>query len=367
MNILIWSGRYGMGHLAVAAAIKEQILHSYPQANVSVVDTTEVCFPLLSREIYGSFNFVVKHKPEFFNTLTRLDTKVSHLPLKREIIKKIDALLQDLQPDLIICALPLSCQYMAAYRASKNCNIPLFTFVTDLDVHPDWITAGTDLYFVGAKSSARQLRKAGVNRNQIIISGIPVRQAFYQQSAAPKKPDDLTEVLVMGGGLGLIPAADALFDQLAQTPRTHVTVITGHNSKLYDALQKQYPQFKILGFEKHPENYLRAADLLLTKAGGITVAEAIHTNTPMFIFPPFLQHEQQNAQYVQSHNLGVVGEPEQQSSQLDFLLTHPQALKKIKQNISSVLSEYSEFALLDQIAEYTTEAPYNDDTDEETA
>ena len=92
----------------------------------------------------------------------------------------------------------------------------------------------------------------------------------------------------MGGGLGLIPRAEELLSALDAASDLHVTVITGQNESLRRELTKSYPSFEVIGFTQKVAQYMARADLLLTKAGGITTFEAIHTGTPMCLLRPFL-------------------------------------------------------------------------------
>ena len=110
----------------------------------------------------------------------------------------------------------------------------------------------------------------------------------------------------MGGGLGLIPHADTLLSALVATPNLHVTVITGKNEALRRELQQAYPSFTVLGYTDRVAEYMAKADLLLTKAGGITTFEAIHAGTPLCLLRPFLMQEEANARYVEQLGFGTV-------------------------------------------------------------
>lgn len=282
----------------------------------------------------------------------------------------MDNFILEINPDLIISTLPLSCQYMQAYRDIKGCKIPLFTFITDLDVHPDWINPYTDLYFVADRFTFCQLSAKGVPKEKIIVSGIPVRQSFYGGLENMAGMDSGRNVLIMGGGLGLIPSADNIFSLLDDIPDLDVTVVCGNNHKLYSYLKKYYPQFNILSFVKHPEIYLQKADLLLTKAGGVTIAEAIRTVTPMFVFQPFLLHEKKNADYVRNSGIGIIGDKLNTVAveQLKNLLCNQDSLNKMKDNIKKVLLQYKGYNIDFYINGYVNqEASYAENFSEKTA
>lgn len=60
MNILILTGRFGLGHYTASAAIKEEITNTIPGADVQVVDIFDCLIPSISNLIYSGFNFLVK-------------------------------------------------------------------------------------------------------------------------------------------------------------------------------------------------------------------------------------------------------------------------------------------------------------------
>lgn len=81
----------------------------------------------------------------------------------------------------------------------------------------------------GDESTRLQLLRWKVPADRIVVSGIPVRQAFRFHLPRQGGP---RELLVMGGGLGLIPHAESLLSAMASAPDIHVTVITGKNESL---------------------------------------------------------------------------------------------------------------------------------------
>ena len=92
------------------------------------------------------------------------------------------------------------------YKETKKSNIPLYTYITDITAHNEWLGKETDMYFVGSKETKDELIQKGVEEDKIQICGIPVRQAFKNNNAVEQKHKK--EILIMGGGLGLIPGIE---------------------------------------------------------------------------------------------------------------------------------------------------------------
>lgn len=334
MNVLIFTGQFGMGHVCAAQAIREELLLKAPYASVTIVDIVEECFPHMKQMIYGCFDFTVNYCAGIYNLLNRMAGKFQCTPMKHAMVEKMSALLEQTKADYLVSTLPLSSQYLSAYKKVTGSRIPLYTYVTDICVHNEWIATETDCYFVGDISTCAQLVDAGVPKEKIVVSGIPVRQGFQPCSYRSTKK----ELLVMGGGLGLLPHADSLLKNLSNIPWLHVTVITGKNETLYHELSTAYPDFTVVGFTAHVAEYMARADLLLTKAGGITTFEALHSGTPLCLLRPFLVQEADNAEFVERNHFGIVLRNRGEEAQdILSLLQNETELNRMKQYMCSAV------------------------------
>lgn len=305
MNILILTGHFGMGHFSAAEALKQEILSKEPEAHVDVVDILDYMLPNLSNIIYGTFNFMVSKCSGIYNFFYEESAKYVQAPFKRAFIKKVDRLLNRYQPELIISTLPVCSQYISAYKGMRFCNVPLHTYITDIKAHEEWIAKNTDMYFVGSKNTKNTLISKGIPSEKIVISGIPVKPVFKEGNGS-KKAADTKKVLIMGGGLGLIPSSGKLLEKLGENKSIQVTVITGKNEKLYLKLKRKYPDIEVIGYTDKVHEYMKKADIIITKSGGITTFEAINCETPLYIIKPFLSQELGNAEFIESLNIGRV-------------------------------------------------------------
>lgn len=334
MKIMIMTGRFGMGHYSVAQALKEDLQQSNQGATVEVIDIMEYLLPHLNKIVYRTFNLLVSKCSGMYNTLNQTAERYNSIPFKGLIVKKIGKILDLFEPDLIISTLPISTKYVSAYKEERQCEIPLMTYITDICAHQEWIAEKSDYYFVGSQEVKTELQEKGVQESKICVSGIPVRQSFQKETK--KNPvKGVKEVLIMGGGYGLIPCAQKIFAALDQQEDIHTTIITGTNKKLYKQLRKDYKQITVVGYTNNVDKYLKQADLLISKAGGITLFEAIHCETPLFVIHPFLMQEISNANYIQEKNLGkVVWDKEADIvEELFTLLYHDGKMQKIRQSM----------------------------------
>ncbi len=341
MNILILTGRFGMGHVKAAEAIKEQILQENRDAKVTTIDFIDYMFPVLSKTIYQGFNFMVSRCSGLYNAMNKAAGKNSGVPLKLTFTRKIDRLIEEHNADAIVVAFPVCSQYISSYKKMRQCSIPLYTYITDITAHEEWIAPKTDKYFVGDISTKNALLSKGVSEEKIEITGIPVRQCFYQEYE--KQDTGKKEVLIMGGGLGLIPSSEDFLEKLSKCRDIKVTVITGKNEKLKRELEKKFPAIEVIGYTKEVNRYMQRADLIITKAGGITTFEAIATKTPLYIIKPFLEQEFGNAKYIEDHNIGRVlwDTYADEAEDILQLLRHDRLLETMKKNMQEIGKGFS--------------------------
>ena len=304
-----------MGHVKCAEAIAEEIYASQPDASVTTVDVMDYLFPHLSKAIYKGFSLLVTKLPGMYNHLNRAAGKHAGVPMKKTIAAKLDRLIAETQPDLIISNLPVCSKYISAYKKLRVCTVPLFTYITDITVHDEWIADKTDLYFVGDESTGNVLISKGVSAEKIVVSGIPVKRVFKSafkdgtlkdQEKAYTGTHTKKRLLIMGGGLGLVPGGSRLLKRLNEETCFEVTLITGKNRSLEKRARRKYKNINVVGFTDKIADYMAAADLVLTKPGGITTFEAIASRTPMYIADPFLEQEMGNARFIESKNIGRV-------------------------------------------------------------
>ena len=162
------------------------------------------------------------------------------------------------------------------------------------------------------------------------------------------------QLLIMGGGLGLLPKGDAFYEALNGVPGLSVTVIAGKNKKMYKKLHGKYENIRVLGFTDQVETYMRQADLIISKPGGLTLFEAIHLELPMLVFSPFLEQEIKNAEFIAENGIGRVlsAEPEESVEEILALLWDDAALSHMERNMRRMKDTLNEEALLEILSAY---------------
>lgn len=347
-NILILTGRFGNGHISAADAIKEDLIKSYDgNIDIEIIDIVDYAFPLIAKGIYKNFNSLVSKKPNLYNALNKLAEESNTSFLSVVALRRIKRLVKQKRPMAIISVLPLSSQMVSYYKGKYGDDIPLYTYITDVCSHKEWVAENTDRYYVADKSVLEELVDKGVGRENIYVTGIPVRSKFKTMDNT-RDEGNIKKLLILGGGLGLIPNCEELLRELNEKDNMKVTVVTGNNSELRDKLNADYNNINVIGFTDEIERIMADSDLILTKAGGITLFESIYMLKPIIVVNPFLSQEIKNARFIKNKNIGEIiikGDikPMELGKEIDLLINNDNRLEGIRSNMEAVRSELENF------------------------
>jgi len=226
-------------------------------------------------------------------------------------------------------------------RILMNIGIPLITLVTDLaSAHAFWCDPDVDRCLVPTEAGRRQALANGTPAERILLTGLPVERRFV--SIADESPQDVRRrlgvdphrplVLLVGGSEGMGPVY-RLSRKLArrQTP-VQMVIVTGRNRKLCERLSaERWPlPVSVQGFVDNMHEWMRAANLLVTKAGPSTICEALVLGLPMVICGALPGQERPNVDYVVAAGAGVwAPTPEQVVAEVSNLLTSEHARLRV--------------------------------------
>lgn len=219
-------------------------------------------------------------------------------------------------------------------------------------MHREWYARQTNLYLAPTKEVKDNLVSLGACPENILVTGVPVRQQFLGEikyETANQKSEK--QIMIMGGGLGIIPGLENILYTLHGMPGVRTTVITGKNQKLYDKWAGRFDDVEMLGYVDNIGSYMQKADLVITKAGGITLFELIHSRVPMFIIRPFLEQEIVNARYAQEKGFAQVvwDEKEDYAAELRSILQDPGRLREMKKSMIQAYQEIMETELSEAV------------------
>jgi processive 1,2-diacylglycerol beta-glucosyltransferase len=315
-HILVLSVSAGAGHVRAAEAICSAARAAQPAVRATHLDLLTLV-PREFRKLYAEqYIKLVEKLPQLWSWLYSKSDRPSRdsIPgkLKRAIedlnTRKLDAEIARLKPDAILCTHFLPAELLSRRRAAGKTLPPLWVQVTDFDVHALWVHPHVDRYCVANEEVAFRLADRGVPRERISVTGIPVMPQFAEpldRASCARElgiaPDRFT-VLMMAGGAG-VGSLDELARRLLCLPRDlPLVALAGRNAALLERLKelaREHPgRLFPLGFTTTVERVMTAADLVVTKPGGLSVSECLAKCKPMLLVSPIPGQEERNADYL---------------------------------------------------------------------
>jgi processive 1,2-diacylglycerol beta-glucosyltransferase len=367
-SILILSGNLGDGHRQAAEALSEAFVRYGPDTDVHVVDFMEWIAPYLHTLVKYCFVKGVEKVPSVYGYLydkTRRAESVS-LPFRSLLwlgLSRLSERLEELQPDEVVCTFPLAAAAVSLLKEKGLCGLPLITVITDHTDHGLWIHPHTDRYLVGSEQVKASLLALGIAPGRIAVTGIPLRQRFctkpdrqllrQRYGLRPEAPT----VLVMGGGCGLLgDSAQELLELARRREALQLVVVCGRNEAMRQQLEQEVRErglqqrVHVLGFVADIQDWMAVADVLITKPGGLTTAEALAMELPMLLLRPIPGQEEDNARFLEHTGAAVrclAGQGV--APRLLELLEEPERLRRMRSCAGAYRREQSARAAVEEI------------------
>lgn len=314
VEILILTAGFGAGHLSAAIGIKENIQKIDTAINIEIIDAFKILMPRLSKSMYRGYNILIQKSPEIYNYFHYKDNEKPKSNIdkfsNKYIINRLKNYIIDTNPKLIISTFPVISQYLSRLRDTSGISIPLITCITDVVNGWEWITPNCDIYFVATKHVKNKMIDMGIENKKIVVTGIPLRKEFLE-SPRPLINCSMLEgqmiIMIMGGGMGLIPDDDTFYRWINNLNKITTIVLTGKNDNLYSSISKlELENIIPLKYTNQVPSLMAQSDLLISKAGGITLFEAIASNLPFIAYKPELGQEIENAKFIYQESIGNI-------------------------------------------------------------
>lgn len=323
----------GAGHRRAAEALVHALRVHCTGAEIHCLDVLHDAPGWFHAGYNASYLFLVRHAPWVwkwsYQTLDRAAFYRIVQPLRRwwnfrwadRFVRRLRAM----QPDAVLVTHFLPADLCAAGRQAGWLRGPLTVVVTDFHPHWFWISPGVDAVIAAVPESAAVLRERGVAPERVHVLGIPVGEAFHaaHDREALRRRFDLhpqrQTVLVTSGGT-TVGQFEQVVDGLlalehALPGRVQLLVVCGENDAVRERLAARAATLampmRVFGFVEFMAELMAVSDLVVSKAGGLTVSEALATGVPLVLYHIIPGQEQMNAHYLARHGAAVIAhEPE---------------------------------------------------------
>jgi processive 1,2-diacylglycerol beta-glucosyltransferase len=310
-KLLILSCSTGMGHWRAGEALRLSCQKLYPTTEVVHIDIAKYLNILAYLYIIFGYDLFSKTFPSLYkilyyqtdNLFTQRFFKIFG-PLLALGAQRLFTYIDTLKPDAIICT-----HFIPTLILPKKISVPIDTVITDYHAHTIWLAPRTDKFFVATDVVKQSLEKINIKST---VSGIPIYPEFLKE----KNVQDLKIKLGIGNNWPTILVMPIFADykqvqQITQAIASYkqeinVVVIAGKNEKLFKKLS-EHTETNITIIKKSEciDEWMRIADIIISKAGGLTISEAMFLQKPIIIMNPIPGQEDYNTIYLEEHKFGL--------------------------------------------------------------
>lgn len=316
----------GGGHRSAARAVAEALLHENPERFTPVLldPLSGPGSPRSLRRIVRLYGPVIRHAPWAWGALYRAtDSRRIMWLLRRAVLRftgrPVIDMVARIQPGVIVSCHPLTTE--AAISASRHGKrgTPVATVVTDLvSVHAAWPHDHADQVVVASAAARQRCVRRGVDENRCVEVGLPVSSVFLNGPMRLSERDRARVppgasgrpflVVVTGGGEGSGGITQRVSALIRHFNDLEVVAICGRNHrarrKLAKLAARSAGRLTVHGSAADMAAWLRRADVVATKAGPGTIAEAACCGTALLITSYLPGQEDGNVELVVTAGAG---------------------------------------------------------------
>lgn len=312
----IISGGGTGGHIFPALAIANRIKKEIPESEILFIGANgkmemervpEAGYEIIGLDIYGiSRDFSLKG---IWRNLK--------LPLLwKKSLRKAKQVIKEFDPDVVIGVGGFASA--PALKAATALGVP--TLIQEQNSYP-----GVSNKMLAANVNKICVAYEGLEnffpKEKIVMSGNPVRDVILSMENKSNEAHDLfgldkekKTILVVGGSLGARTINEAISAGLNEIEKSGVQLIWQTGELFYrsispELLQRQNDQIKIMPFIKEMDKAYSVADIIVSRAGAIAIAELTIVGKPVILVPfPYAaeDHQTKNAKALSDRNAAIL-------------------------------------------------------------
>lgn len=312
--LLVFSASIGNGHNQAAKAFLEAWEQKHPMQGQFVDFLKDQT--LFDRFIQWGYELLIQHLPWLYDWMYR----ISDIQWIGSFIQwqtgvfcsgQIKKTVQDCAypPAGLVFTHPTPANAASALKKKGQLPFPLIGVITDFSIHQLWKDTGLDFYIIPNKEFVPSLTALGISKEKILPAGIPIGSSFWDASPSSSLEPDILNILVAGGGWGMGPLKEAILSLENLSRPCKITLITGKNQKLQKEMESYISQSKnqleVVGYTSQMADYMKKADLFITKSGGLSTSESFACGTPLLLLPGRAGQEEDNWHFFEKHGAAL--------------------------------------------------------------
>lgn len=319
-RILILTLSVGSGHVQASSVIQDAFADGSDVVDVRTLDAIDLSEPWFPWLYVKPYWWMLRYRREIWGALYEWRQQKRHRSTAPQWIfrrgcEKVLRELKSFSPHLVIVTEIAAAEIAALAKREGWFSAPVLAVLTDFHAEPPWVQPEIDYYNVATEQARSQLMSWGVSPQRILISGIPINPVF----ALPFNKEEVRQALglkprepmalLMAGGMGMAPL-DRIALSLERCGLPLQTIaVAGHDQALLHRLRRLRGKIALdllpFGWTNRIPELMAAADVVVTKPGGLTVSEALASGLPMILTHPIPGPEERNIRYLVHHRVAV--------------------------------------------------------------
>lgn len=320
MKVLILSCSTGEGHNSAAHAVLNALEKQGAECELS--DPVAFQSERAKKMVASAYNNLIKKVPAAFGAIYKAGAWYSSTSLPSPVYhanahyaeKLYEYILQQ-KFDVVVCTHLYGMEAMTAIYAKTKTKIPCYGILTDYTCIPFFKETNITAYFIPHEDLIPEMINFGLPKDRLFCTGIPVDARFNTPiskelaRSSLSIPQNKKIILIMTGGIGSGDAV-TLCKELSNrvSDETLIYVLCGRNNDLKERIGKKFSQrsqVKAIAFTRKVNLYMKAADVLISKPGGISSSEAATVGIPLVHTMAIPGCETKNAEFFESHGMSV--------------------------------------------------------------
>lgn len=263
----------------------------------------------------GTYDLWLRHMPGVYRAFYHLtDTDraptaqafgwLGYPAMRRDVL--------EVRPEVVVSSYPTPVALAHNVRRRTGTDFLNGLVITDYRVHQHWARAEADLLMVPNEEAREQLARWRIPDDRVEVTGIPIARVYRDLIGADRAAlrlkhgldPELPLILMSGGGTGSYRALPQVLRELGNLGRrVQVLVLAGADG--HGVARVGGATLHRLGFTTSFPELLAASDLVVGKAGGLTVAEATTLGVPLVVHAPIPGQEEYNTDYLERHGAAL--------------------------------------------------------------
>ena len=349
--VLILTIANGAGHISTALAVADAVRESSPWTPVFVADVADYMGALARFTHVTAYLWLVKHAPAVWDRIDRYQKRQEHTSPEwyyRRGLRRLFDLAREMRPRALVATEVGCCEIAALVKRDVAADAPLVAVSNEYDADRAWVQPEVDLYCCMTERLGEELVSHGARRERVVAWGAPLKKEFGALRGREVEREEVCEwldldaqrplVIVAGGseGLGRIEETTARLLAL-KNPSPQVVVLAANNARLKSRCERlgageAGERLRVLGWTERVPQLMAAADLMVSKLGGM-FNEALATGLPVIALKPPPGAERVQYRLLEEWRVGrAVRTLDEMTSEVARLLSRPREIEAMRAN-----------------------------------